>query len=122
MSRSVSPFSWLWAIAMLTLSTPSPSGAFQPPGAVVPQRPAPEAKQPPITQPLAFVYYAGKIRKRDGRYVLQDSTMPIPFYLDDQEAAKKFAGQDVVIMGVIAKSEPSHVSLQVRQIEAVAPR
>ncbi len=120
MSRSVSPFSCLWAIAMLSLTAPLPSRAFQSLG--VPQQPAPEAKQPPITQPLAFVYYAGKITKRDGRYVLQDSTMPIPFYLDDQKAAKKFSGQDVVIMGVIVESEPSHVSLQVRQIEPVAPR
>jgi len=122
MSRSVSPFSCLWAIATLTLTAPLPSGAFPSPGTIVPQQPAPEAKQPPITQPLAFVYYAGKIRKHDGRYILQDSTMPIPFYLDDQKAAKTFAGQDVVIMGVIVESEPSHVSLQVRQIEPVAPR
>lgn len=121
MSRSISPFSALWAIAILTLTAPLP-GVCQSPSSIAPQQPAPEAKQPPITGPLDFVYYGGKIRKRDGRYVLHDSTMPIPFYLDDQKAAKRFAGQDVVVMGVIVESAPTHVSLRVRQIEPVDSR
>jgi hypothetical protein len=111
MSRSISPLSALWAIATLALLPESPCTEAQ--------QPTTAAKKPAVTQPLDFVYYGGKITKREGRYVLQDSTMPIPFLLDDQQTAKKFEGDDVVVMGVIVESEPSHVTLHVQQIENV---
>ena len=111
MSRSITPLSALWAVAALAL--------FPDPPCVAGQQPSPATQQPTVTQPLDYVYYGGKIVKRKGRYVLQDSTMPIPILLDDQNAAKKFDGLDVVVMGVIVESEPNHVNLHVQQIEPV---
>ena len=118
MSRSISPFSALWAVALLALIPEAPCVATPPPPPTA-QQPAAATQQPPVSQPLDFVYYGGKIKKRNGSYILQDSTMPVPFLLDNQPAAKKFVGRDVVVMGVMLEDTPDGVRMHVVQIESV---
>jgi hypothetical protein len=61
--------------------------------------------------------FSGKIIKSDGKWVLQDEAAsvppPIPYVLDDQEAAKKYKGKSVAVRGTL---DSSHNTIHVTKI------
>ena len=60
---------------------------------------------------------AGRIRKKDGRYVLRESASKEDYKLDNQKIAKRYAGRVVFITGTVDEGSKT---IQVKQIEVAA--
>ena len=77
-----------------------------------------EAQEPPeAVDPSGAKSYPGKITKSNGQYMLQDPASSNAYLLDDQKAAKKYAGKMVLVTGVLDKKNNT---IHVKRIQAVA--
>ena len=77
-----------------------------------------EAQEPPqAADPSGAKSYPGKITKSNGQYMLQDPASSNAYLLDDQKAAKKYAGKMVLVTGVLDKKNNT---IHVKRIQAVA--
>lgn len=60
--------------------------------------------------------FSGKITKNHGgKYVLEDSSLNSPYFLDDQKTAKKYEGKSVLITGIL---DDTINTIHVEKIEA----
>ncbi len=86
-------------------ATPDPSAGQQPSD---PASPPAAMAQAPETQAQTFM---GKIAKVGDNLVLKDSASKAIYVLDDQEQAKRFAGQSVKVTGTLdTQSNMIHVA------------
>jgi Protein of unknown function (DUF5818) len=79
------------------------------------QQPAQPQLQAQTQQQSVTNTFAGKITKKSGKYVLEESASKDQFVLDNQEAAKKYNGRVVVITGTI---NIPNKTIHVEKIEA----
>jgi hypothetical protein len=93
-----------WAGCLVVLACGVPlSGAlfaqdqFAPKSVARPEQPA--ATAPVVLEPTAI--RAGRIRKKDGQYVLRESASKQDYVLDDQKIAKRYNGRVVFITGTV---------------------
>ena len=86
---------------------------------------SPELENPPPslqtpqrqTSPNEVRTFSGRIARAGNKYVLEDSSAKVSYFLDDQKSARKFDGQRVTITGTLDKQ--SNV-LHVEKIAASA--
>ena len=82
------------------------------------ENPPPSWRTPqPQTTPGEMRTFSGRIARAGNKYVLEDSSAKVSYFLDDQKSARKFDGQKVTITGTLDKQ--SNV-LHVEKIAASA--
>ena len=103
--------SWLALGASLMVSPPS-LAADKASGisAAAQQNPAHNQAQPPATQ-ADLKTFTGKVVSMNGElFILRDDTNQVWYHLDDQSAARKFAGKNVSITGKLdARTDVIHI-------------
>jgi len=103
--------SWLALGASLMVSPPS-LAADKASGisAAARQNPAHNQAQPPATQ-ADLKTFTGKVVSMNGElFILRDDTNQVWYHLDDQSAARKFAGKNVSITGKLdARTDVIHI-------------
>jgi len=67
--------------------------------------------------PASVNTLAGKIERKDGRYVLLESASKAPYVLDDQKEAKRYAGRVVFVTGTV---DMAAKTIHVQKIEVAA--
>jgi hypothetical protein len=89
----------------------------QPGSARLPQQKPPHGRTQASNQPEEKAFSGKIIKNRGGKYVLDDSSVDGPYFLDDQPTARKYEGKAVVITGTL---DTSINTIYVKKIEAVA--